>query len=169
MNAYTQTLRLVVLALALFPTLWGILSFLNNTSGFDSTVEYGVKPILAMTDTYGNPAQTWRAITVDWAASMVLIGMTILEATAGVLGAIGMFKMIRAFRGSYAGFQIGKLFVIGGCTCAILVWGVGLMVIAGDWFLAWQGKTGLNTQLGAMIYVVPCFLTLITHLIHRED
>lgn len=169
MNTYKHTVRLVVLSLALFPTLWGVFSFLNNTSGFDSTVEYAVKPMLAMTDTYGNPAQTWRAVTVDWAASIGLIGITFMETMAGVLGAIGMFKMIMAFKGSYAAFQMGKLFVIGGCTCAILVWGVGFMVIAGDWFLAWQSKSGLNTQLGAMLYVVPCFFTLLTCLVHKED
>jgi F0F1-type ATP synthase assembly protein I len=44
------------------------------------------------------------------------------------------------------------------------------MVVAGDWFLAWQAKQDpLSTQLGAMIYFLPCALALIVAMIHRED
>jgi len=44
------------------------------------------------------------------------------------------------------------------------------MVIAGDWFLAWErSKEPLGTQSGAMIYFLPCALALIVALIHGED
>ena len=56
------------------------------------------------------------------------------------------------------------------CLCGILVWGVGFMVIAGDWFLAWQAKQDPSaTQLGAMVYFLPCALALIVAVIHRDD
>lgn len=52
----------------------------------------------------------------------------------------------------------------------VLVWGVGFMVIAGDWFLAWEASTApLNTQLGAMVYFLPCALAVIAAMVHREE
>ncbi len=56
-----------------------------------------------------------------------------------------------------------------GATCAILVWGVGFMVVAGDWFMAWQTKENpLSTQLGALLYMVPNTLALIVFLSHKQ-
>jgi hypothetical protein len=44
------------------------------------------------------------------------------------------------------------------------------MVIAGDWFLAWEAKTDpLSTQLSAMIYFLPCALGLIVATLHHEE
>ncbi len=57
-----------------------------------------------------------------------------------------------------------------GCLTATLVWGIGFMVVAGDWFLAWErSKEPLGTQAGAMVYFLPCALALIVAMIHRED
>ena len=45
------------------------------------------------------------------------------------------------------------------------------MVVAGDWFLAWEApKDPLGTQLGAMIYFfLPCALALIVAVLDQED
>ena len=93
-----------------------------------------------------------------------------VETAAGVFGAISIVVMIANLRGSAAAFARGKVWMILSCLSAILVWGVGFMVVAGDWFLAWQAKTDpLSTQLGAMIYFLPCALALIVAMIHREE
>jgi predicted small integral membrane protein len=56
------------------------------------------------------------------------------------------------------------------CLCAVLVWGVGFMVVAGDWFLTWEAnKDPLGVQLGAMIYFLPCALALVLAMTHREE
>ena len=166
---YDTTVRLSIIFMALFPTLWGIFSFLNNTSGFDGTVQYAVAPMLSMADTYGNPAQTWRAIQSPLAAQIGLIAITIFETLAGLLGLWAMFKMIKNIKGSVSDFQQAKIPLIWSCVIALLVWGVGFAVVAGDYFLAWQSKSGLDTQIGGLIYAVPCFLTRILTVIHRED
>lgn len=168
MKAYNQLLRYTLIALALFPALWGVFSFLNNTSGFDSTLQYAVKPMLSMEDTYNNPAQTWRAIKADWIAFLGLIMITAMETTAGVLGCIAIYKMFMARNESYTKFLVGKMFLIGGCLAAVMVWGIGFMVVAGDWFLSWQSKGGINGQLGAMMYTMPCLVILLIAVVHKE-
>ena len=60
--------RLSLVVMALFPALWGLLGDLNNLTDFSGTATNAVGPMIAMTNTYGNPLQTWRAITSPWAA-----------------------------------------------------------------------------------------------------
>ncbi|WP_127960278.1 DUF2165 family protein [Serratia microhaemolytica] len=169
MLCYKKSQRLAIIAMALFPTLWGLLALLNNTSGFAGTVQYAVQPMLAMTDTYGNPAQTWRAIESLWVAKVALGLITTVETLAGVLGLIALVKLIRTISAPYADFQRAKAWLIISCTLAVLVWGVGFAVIAGDYFLAWQSKQTLATQIGGLIYAIPCFLTLLLAVAHREE
>jgi predicted small integral membrane protein len=162
--------RIALIVMALFPTLWGLLGDLNNVADFSGTATNAVKPLIAMSNTYGNPLQTWRAITAPWAAPVGLIVIMAVETAAGILGAVSVVVMLANFRGSAAAFAKGKAWMIFACLCAVLVWGVGFMVVAGDWFLAWQAKSDpLATQLGAMIYFLPCALALIVVMIHQEE
>ncbi len=144
--------RLALIVMALFPAMWGLLGDLNNASDFSSTASNAVAPMIAMTNTYGNPWQTWRAITAPWAAP------------------VGLVVMLINIRGSAAEFARGKMWMILACLAAVLIWGIGFMVVAGDWFLAWEAsKDPLGTQLGAMIYFLPCALALIVAMIHHEE
>jgi predicted small integral membrane protein len=162
--------RFALVVMALFPALWGLLGDLNNATDFTGTANNAVRPMIAMTNTYGNPWQTWRAITASWAAPVGLVVIMTVETLAGVLGALGIVVMLANIRGSVSAFARGKALMILSCLFAILVWGVGFMVVAGDWFLAWEAnKDPLSTQLGAMIYFLPCAIALIVAMIHRED
>jgi predicted small integral membrane protein len=43
------------------------------------------------------------------------------------------------------------------------------MVVAGDWFMAWQAKENpLAVQLGAMLYMVPNTLALLFLMLQRD-
>lgn len=169
MITYKQTVRFSIIVMALFPTLWGLLSLMNNISGFSKTAQYAVAPMLAMTDTYGNPAQTWRAIEVPFAGEIGLIVITLFETLAGLFGLWSMVTMTRNINAPFQDFQQAKSLLIISCTLAILVWGIGFAVIAGDYFLAWQSSTSLSTQNGGLIYAIPCFLTLILAIVHKEE
>jgi predicted small integral membrane protein len=161
--------RLVLVVMALFPTLWGFLGLLNDATDFNDTVANAVRPMLEMTDTYDNPWQQWRAITSPWAAPVALVGIMAVETLAGIFGLIGLALMVRNLRGGTAAFDQGKAWMMLGCLFAILVWGVGFMVVAGDWFLSWEAKTmPLSNQLGGMIYFLPNALGLIVAMVHRE-
>ncbi|MGV3492002.1 MAG: DUF2165 family protein [Devosia sp.] len=162
--------RLALLVFALFPTLWGFLGLINDATDFNDTVVNAVKPMIEMTNTYGNPLQTWRAITIPGAATIGLIGIMTVETLAGIFGLIGLVGMVLNFFGSWAKFEKAKAWMMLGCIFAVLVWGVGFMVIAGDWFLSWEAKTmPLSNQLGGMIYFLPNALGLIVALFYREE
>jgi predicted small integral membrane protein len=156
--------------MALFPALWGIFGFLNNVSDFRGTAEHAVAPLLSMQDTYGVADESWRAITTSWAPYVGLGMITAMEAMAGMLALIGVFIMILNFRQNYDPFAKGKVWAMLGALCAISVWGLGFMVVAGDWFMAWQAaKNPLNTQLGAMLYALPCMIAILVMMIHKEE
>jgi len=166
----TMIKRLPCIIMSLFPALWGIFSLLNNTADFSGTAENAIKPLLAMTDTYGIPGETWRAITVSWAPYAALAAITATETLAGLLAAIGFVKMLLNLRGSYSKFSAGKNWAILGACCAVAVWGIGFMVIGGDWFMAWEAKeNSLNTQLDALLYALPSMMCLLIMLSHKES
>lgn len=166
----TTVKRLPCIIMSLFPALWGIFSFLNNTADFSGTAENAVKPLLAMTDTYGISGETWRAITTSWAPYVGLAMITAVETLAGVLATIGLVKMLINLGGSYAKFSTGKNWAILGACCAVAVWGIGFMVVGGDWFMAWEAKeNSLNTQLGALLYALPSMMCLVIMLSHKEN
>lgn len=57
----------------------------------------------------------------------------------------------------------------GGLLCRAGV-GIGFMVVAGDWFMAWQAKENpLSTQLGAFLYAAPNMLALVIFMLHKES
>ena len=162
--------RFALIVMVLFPAIWGWLGLLNDATDFTDTAQNAVKPMIEMTDTYGNPWQTIRAIKAAWAPPVALVGIMAAETLAGLFGTIGLVLMLAHVRGSAANFARGKAWMILGSLMGVLVWGVGFMVIAGDWFLAWEASTNpLNTQLGAMVYFLPCALALVVAMIHRED
>ena len=126
--------------------------------------------MIEMTYTYHNPWQTWRAITAPWAATGGLVIIMAIETAAGIVGAVSIVVMLANIRGSAADFARGKAWMILACLFAVLIWGVGFMVVAGDWFLAWEApKDPLSTQLGAMIYFLPCAPALIVAMLNKEE
>ncbi len=162
--------RLGLIVFALFPTLWGFLGLLNDATDFNDTVANAVKPMIEMTSTYGNPLQQARAITAPWAAPLGLVAIMTVETLAGICGLIGLALMVRNVFGTTAKFDHGKAWMMLGCLFAVLIWGVGFMVIAGDYFLSWEAKTmPLSNQLGGMIYFLPNALGLLFAALHRES
>jgi predicted small integral membrane protein len=162
--------RLALVVFCLFPTLWGFLGLLNDVTDFNDTVVNAVKPMIEMTNTYGNPLQTARAITLPGAATVGLVGIIAVETLAGIFGLVGLVLLVLNFFRSSADFARGKAWMMLGCIFAVLIWGIGFMVVAGDYFLSWEAKTmPLSNQLGGMIYFLPNALGLIIAMIHRED
>lgn len=162
--------RLALIVFALFPAIWGWLGLINDVTDFNDTAQNAVKPLIEMTNTYGNPWQTIRAIKFAWAPDTALVAIIAAETIAGLLATIGLLIMLRHVFGTSADFARGKVWLVLGATVAVLIWGVGFMVIAGDWFLAWEASTNpLNTQLGAMVYFLPCALALLAAMFHHED
>lgn len=162
--------RLVCIVMALFPALWGVFSFMNNIAGFYGTATNAVAPLLSMQNTYNEPGIMWRAITTPQISFIGLACITTMETLAGIFGCVGLFIMLKNILRPYKQFSVGKSFVMIGSCFAILVWGVGFMVIAGDWFMAWQAKeNALATQLGASLYAIPNMFVLVILMLHKEQ
>ncbi|MBI3310358.1 MAG: DUF2165 domain-containing protein [Serratia liquefaciens] len=161
--------RLSCIVLSLFPALWGIFSLLNNSADFANTARQAVGPLLTMQDTYQVPGLMWRAVSAPWAGMLGLACITLLESLAGIAAALGIVLMLKHLGHPYAQFAKGKAWAMLGALCAIAVWGIGFMVIAGDWFMAWQAKDNpLAVQLGALLYMVPNTLALIVLMLQRD-
>lgn len=162
--------RIVCLIMALFPALWGCFSFMNNIADFSGTVENAVAPLLSMQDTWNVPGLMWRAITIPEAPRVGLVLITATETLAGIFACTGLVLMVKNLFSPYQKFAAGKAWAMLGAACAVLVWGIGFMVVAGDWFMAWQAKENpLATQLGALLYTVPNILTLIFFMVQKES
>ena len=162
--------RLSCIVLSLFPALWGIFSLLNNTADFANTARHAVGPLLTMQNTYQVPGPMWRAITAPWAGMVGLAFITLLESLAGIAATLGIVLMVKHRGHSYATFARGKAWAMLGALCAITVWGIGFMVVAGDWFMAWQAKEDpLAVQLGALLYMVPNTLALMLLMLQRDS
>jgi predicted small integral membrane protein len=169
MNEITLS-RLSCIVLSLFPALWGIFSLLNNTADFAGTARHAVAPLFSMQDTYQVPGLMWRAITAPWAGMVGLALITLLESLAGITAAFGMVLMVKHLGHPYAAFAKGKAWAMLGALCAIAVWGLGFMVVAGDWFMAWQARDNpLAVQLGALLYMLPNALALMLLMVQRDS
>ena len=162
--------RLVLIIMSLFSALLCIISLLNNSMDFTGTAKNAIQPLISMKDTYHLPQQIWRAIDAPWAPYLALVLIMTTETLAGLFSFIGLIKMLRHFRAPYHLFAKGKVWVMLGAGCGILLWGIGFIVIAGEWFLSWQAsQNSLNVQLGGMLYAIPCWLIIIVYLVSRED
>ncbi|MCU6239931.1 DUF2165 domain-containing protein [Enterobacter asburiae] len=161
--------RLACIVMALFPAMWGIFSLINNLADFEGTAANAVAPLLSMQDTYHVPGMMWRAITLPQASVIGLACITIMETLAGLFACVGIIKMLTSITRPYSRFTVGKSWAMLGACCAILVWGIGFMVVAGDWFMAWQAKENpLATQLGALLYAAPNMLAIVILMLHKE-
>lgn len=160
--------RLSCIILSLFPALWGIFSLLNNIADFANTARHAVGPLLAMQDTYQVPALIWRALSGQWAGMVGYyhrVGIAGWDGCSGGCCADG-----ETFEPHpYEMFAKDKAWAMLGALCAIVVWGLGFMVVAGDWFMAWKAKENpLAIQLGALVYMVPNTLVLIVLMQQRD-
>lgn len=70
---------------------------------------------------------------------MVGLGIiTVLESLAGIVAAVGVVLIVKhlSHPPPYGMFAKAKAWAMLGALCAIVVWGLSFMVVAGDWFMA---------------------------------
>lgn len=153
--------RVLLIGLALIPACMGIFAFLNNLSGWEETVLRMVYPMISMQETFGNPAQTWRAIDSMLFANVVYAVIFVIEGIFGLLALYGAVSMIRKHGQPDDGFTNGIRIVKTACMLAVLVYGLFFFTIGGDWFLAWQSPNLIALQKDAVNYGVVIILVYI--------
>lgn len=125
---------------------------------FGNITDYGanwnfVTHVMSMDTTFQDPDLMWRAVTdpkLQHAAYGTIITWQTL--TALVLWA-GVVRLLRAIGGDRDEFAEARDVAIAGLTMGLLLYAIGFLVIAGEWFAMWQSHTW-NGQATAGIFVL---------------
>ncbi len=132
---------------------------------FDNITDYAtnylfVEHVLSMDTTFPGNELMYRSITnpVLWQVAYALI--IAAEGMTGILFLAGAIRLFQVRTASGAVFNQAKALVIAGATLAFLVWFLGFMVVAGEWFTMWQSATW-NGQEAAFRFYVAVLAVLI--------
>ena len=99
-----------------------------------------VQHVMSMDTTFRNPALMWRAVTDPLAQTIGYLLIIAVEAASALLLWAGAVRLWLRRRASAAGFEAAKALAVGGLALAMLLWGVGFLTIAGEWFAMWQSQ-----------------------------
>jgi predicted small integral membrane protein len=113
---------------------------------FGNITDYGtnwqfVQHVLAMDTIFPDSTIRYRAITspvLQQAAYALIIAAETLTA---LLCWIGAGHLLTRLRGDAAAFNGAKGFAVAGLVTGLLVWQVGFISIAGEWFGMWMSQT----------------------------
>lgn len=124
-------------------------------------MDFVIAPMLSMEGTFGNPAQTWRAVDSNFLGQLAFGAVSLLELFVFAICAIAISKMMKTFKRSAAEYcgaiMVAKLASI----YAIFVWIFFFFTIAGDWFLIWQNTDLKPVQFDAVNYAAVALFSLI--------
>ena len=132
-------LRAAKVALVAAVAFFASLVAFGNVTDYNTNFVF-VEHVLSMDTIYPFSTIKYRAITeptLQHAAYVVIIAT---EATTAVLCWIGVIALIRHIRSDAGEFNRAKTFAILGLTVGFLLWHVGFMSIAGEWFGMWQSQ-----------------------------
>jgi len=132
---------------------------------FGNITDYGtnylfVQHVMSMDTTFPGSAPMYRSITSP-ALWHLCYGLIIAaEVITGILFLAGAIRLWQVRAAPGAVFNNAKGFVVAGALAAFLVWFLGFMVIAGEWFAMWQSQTW-NGQEAAFRFYVTALAVLI--------
>ena len=126
----------LVAAVALHATLVAF----GNITDYGINFEF-VKHVLSMDTIFKSSTIGYRAMTnpvVHHAAYILIIAAETLTA---VLCWTGCWRLLKRLRADATAFNSAKPFAIGGLVLGLLIWQVGFITIAGEWFGMWMSQT----------------------------
>ncbi len=113
---------------------------------FGNITDYGtnfafVQHVLSRDTIFPHSKIAYRAITSP-ALHHLAYGLIIAgEAITAVLCWIGAWRLLTRLRSDAGAFHRAKAFAVAGLLMGLLVWQVGFMTIAGEWFGMWMSQT----------------------------
>ena len=158
--------RLSRIALTASVALFFTLVAFGNVTDFDSNWQF-VRHVMAMDTTFQSPNLMWRAVTSETAqkaAYLAIIGWQIVTA---VLLWWGVARLVDARRADRIAFANAKGIAILGLTAGFMLYAVGFLTIAGEWFSMWQSPQW-NGQATAGIFLTFIGIALL-HLSGTEE
>jgi predicted small integral membrane protein len=133
---------------------YALLVAFGNITDYGSNFAF-IQHVMSMDTTFPGNKLMYRAITSP-ALQQIAYGAIIGgEGLTGLVLAVAAFRLWTA-RGDNARFAAAKGLVALGAALAFLVWFVGFLLIAGEWFAMWQ-SAAWNGQESAFRFIA-CFL-----------
>lgn len=129
-------LRISKIVLITTVAAWGLVGAFHNVldwSGTTGAVEAATSMV-----TFEGGADSWQATSNVIVVYLGALFITLSKVAAGVLCAIGAFRMWGQRRADAAGFADAKQIALVGCAVAIAMLFGGFIVIAESWFELWR-------------------------------
>lgn len=133
----------------------------GNIADYDSNWQF-VRHVLAMDTTFQSPALMRRAVTDESLQRLAYHLIVAWETATGVVLALAAVLMAARLR--RPNFVTARAVAIVGLAMGFLLYGVGFLVVASEWFAMWQSQTwnaqykaGMFTTvlLAALAFVAP--------------
>jgi len=112
---------------------------------FGNVTDYGtnfafVQHVLSMDTIFKNVTIGYRAITSPVLHHAAYALIIVAEAATAILCWIGAWRLFGRLRADAGAFNRAKPFAVCGLTLGLLVWQVGFITIAGEWFGMWMSQ-----------------------------
>lgn len=133
----------------------------GNITDYDSNWQF-VQHVLSMDTIFPNSTLKWRAITDPNLQTAGYWGIIGWEALTALVLWIGVIRPLAALSGP--GFGRAKGIAAAGLTMGFLLFGLGFVVVGGEWFAMWQSETW-NGQQKAFEFISMIGLALIVLLL----
>ena len=155
MRGLREIKALTVGALALYP----LLVAFGNITDYEANFVF-LQHVMSMDTIFPGNTLMYRAVTSPALQRLAYALIIAFEALCGLALAWGAIALWRARRARAAEFAAAKLWTAIGGFLGFLVWFVGFLVIAGEWFAMWQ-SAHWNGQEAAFRFVVSIVLVMI--------
>lgn len=165
-TASPAVIRLSRLAVVASVAVFFTLVVFGNITDFGSNWQF-VQHVLSMDTTFQSPNLMWRAITsepLQLAAYFLIIGW---QLSTAILLWWGVARLWTARRAGRAEYVRARDTAVVGLTAGFLLYGLGFLGIAAEWFAMWQSDIW-NGQATAGIFIAYIGIALI-YLCGPED
>ncbi len=144
-------IRLCKTALVAMVALFFILVVFGNVTDYHTNCAI-VEHVLAMDTIFPNSMLTWRAITNPRLVTLAYWSIIAWEAATAVILSWATVRLAAASR-HHVRFIAAKPLGILGLTFGLLLYGLVITIIGGEWFAMWQSKiwNGLDSAARFML------------------
>ncbi|MBI3436179.1 MAG: DUF2165 domain-containing protein [Proteobacteria bacterium] len=149
----------MVAAIALHATLVAF----GNVTDYATNFTF-VRHVLSMDTIFKDATIGYRAVANPALHHAAYTAIIAVETMVAVLCWIGAFRLLRLLRADAAAFNAGKALAVMGLTLGLLLWQVGFISIAGEWFGMWMSQqwngVASASRIVASLFGVLIFLVL---------
>lgn len=147
------------------------IAFFFTLVAYGNVTDYGtnwafVQHVLAMDTIFPDSTLRWRAITDERLQTAAYVAIIVTEAAVALLLWAGVGRMLAQLR--TPAFLRARTTAVAGLTLGALLYGVGFVVIGGEWFAMWQSKTW-NGQSTAFAFIGWISAVLIILLLPEQE